>query len=278
VTVSPDGRTVYATSVDLLAFKRDRGTGELTQIAGPAGCVSTTAKGADGAHCVADPEITGATSIAIPPDGRQLYAASGIEAGGAGAVAILDRDRASGALKPVRGRTGCIAISDGCTDGRGLRGAADIAISADGASVYVISFLGCSVGVFDRDAASGALVQKPGGAGTADKHAAVGACSNRVTADRTGFTGGGLAIAPNGRTLFVSARAGLAMYARAARGGALAYKGCVSDDGEDTCDDVKALNIPVAPVVSPDGRNLYVGVQGGDAVAAFDFPRVPRSG
>jgi hypothetical protein len=68
------------------------------------------------------------------------------------------------------------------------------------------------------------------------------------------------------------------MYARAARGGALTYKGCVSDDGEDTCDDVKALNIPVAPVVSPDGRNLYVGVQGGDAVAAFDFPRVPRSG
>lgn len=63
------------------------------------------------------------------------------------------------------------------------------------------------------------------------------------------------------------------MYTRAPRGGTLTYKGCVSDDGEDRCDDVKALNIPISPVVSPNSRNVYVGVQGGDAVAAFDLPR-----
>jgi hypothetical protein len=54
--------------------------------------------------------------------------------------------------------------------------------------------------------------------------------------------------------------------------GALHYDGCVSDDGEGTCDDVRVLNVPISPVTSPDGRNVYVGVEGGDAVAAFDIP------
>jgi hypothetical protein len=52
----------------------------------------------------------------------------------------------------------------------------------------------------------------------------------------------------------------------------------VSDDGEGTCDDVKVLNVPIAPAVSRDGRNLYVGVQGGDAIAAFDIPRPAPGG
>ncbi len=273
VTVSPDGRTVYATSVDVLAFDRDAATGELQQLEGPAGCVAATSEGADGARCIADPDVDGATSIVVTPDSRQVYAASGTDAGGAGAVAILDRDRRSGALTPGRGSGGCISQDPACTSARGLRGAGAITLSADGANAYVVSFLGCAIVVFDRDASSGRLVQKPGAAGAANRHASSGACSNRRQGQAAGFTGGGIALSPDGRTLFVSARAGLAMYARDPRGGALAYKGCVSDDGEEKCEDVKVLNIPISPVVGPRGRDLYVGVQGGDAVAAFDVPR-----
>jgi DNA-binding beta-propeller fold protein YncE len=278
VTVSPDGRTVYVTSVDVLAFRRDPQTGALTQVRGRDGCLAATRRGADGADCVADPEIDGATSVVVTPDGRQAYASSGTDAGGTGSVTILDRDRDTGALTPTRASTGCIGQNEGCSVARGLRGAGAIAVSADGANVYVVSFVGCTLVVFDRDAQTGALTQKRGLAGTATKHADSGACSNRRIGDVTGFTGGGVALSPDGRTLFVSARAGLAMYARAPRGGALSYKGCVSDDGEATCEDVKALNIPVSPVVSPRGRNVYVAVQGGDAIAAFDFPRPARSG
>jgi hypothetical protein len=149
--------------------------------------------------------------------------------------------------------------------------------STGGTSAYALSFIGCGIAVFDRDDATGTLMQKPGEAGTATRHASTGACRNEVRGDR-GFRGGGIGLSADGRWLFVSARAGLAMYARAPRGGGLSYKGCVSDDGEDKCDDVKVLNIPVSPAVSPDGRNVYVGVQGGDAVAAFDIPRAKAAG
>lgn len=276
VTVSPDGRTVYVTSVDILAFKRNRTNGALTRVPGRAGCVAATTRGAADSDCVADPASDGATSIAVSPDGRQAFASSGLDAGGSGAVAILDRNRRTGALTPARGRAGCIGQDPACTSARGLRGASAVAFSADGANAYVLSEVGCSIIVLDREAASGAVAQKPGDAGTATEHAGAGACANSVTGDQPGFRGGGIALSRDGRWLFVSARAGLAMYSRAVRGGTLKYEGCVSDEGESTCEDVKALNIPVAPAVSPDGRNLYVGVQGGDAVAAFDVPREPE--
>ncbi len=273
VTVSPDGRNVYVTSVDVLAFARDPRTGALTRLSGRAGCIAATPKGAGDTACTVDPETGGATSIVVSPDGRQVFASSGTDAGGTGDVAILDRDRTIGALTPGRGALRCVGEGEGCTSARGLRGAAGVLLSGDGSNAYVLSYVGCAIVVFDRDSSGGALTQKPGVAGIARTHADKGACSNRTQAVGPGFVGGGIALSADGRTLFVTARAGLAMYARAPRGGALTYKGCVSDDGEDKCDDVKALNIPISPVVSPDSRNVYVGVQGGDAVAAFDVPR-----
>ena len=272
VTVSPDGRTVYVTTVDLLAFARNPRTGTLTQIAGRAGCVAATRTGEGGANCVADPAVDGATSLMLSPDGRYAYAASGADPGSAGAVAVLRRDRSTGALTPVPGRRGCISQSGACMPAGDLRGAAAVATSPDGANAYVVSFLGCAVAVFDRDAASGALVRKPGAAGSVTRHGDSGACANRRTAQGTGVAGGDVAVSPDGRTVFVTARAGVAMYARGV-GGTLRYSGCVSDDGEGTCEDVRALNAPAAPAVSPDGRNLYVAVFGGDAIAAFDVPR-----
>jgi DNA-binding beta-propeller fold protein YncE len=277
LTVSPDGRTLYVTSVDVLAFARDRRTGALAQIPGRAGCVAAARVGEGGRDCVADPAVAGATSLTVSRDGRQVYAASGGDTGGAAAVAILTRDRATGALTPARGRRSCIAQAGDCTRARGLSGAAAVATSPDGANAYVVSFLGCTVAVFDRDATSGALVQKPGDAGTATRHGDSGACDNRRAAQGGLAAGGDVTVSPDGRTVFVTARAGVAMYARAP-GGALRYLGCISDDGDDTCEDVKALNAPTAPVVSPDGRNLYVAAFGGDAIGAFDMPRRARGG
>ena len=273
VTVSPDGESVYVTSAEVLTFRRDRATGGLTRLPGRTGCVAATGTGAGGIPCVADPAIDGATAIAVSPDGRHAYTTSGADARGSGALAILARDREGGALTPVAGRAGCISQRGDCRRAGGLEGAAAIAFSPDGADAYVISALGCAVVIFRRHASSGALTQRPGDAGVATAHGDSGACANREAGDSTGFTGGAVTVSRDGRSVVVTARAGVALYSRDRGDGSLSYEGCVSDDGEGTCEDVRALNVPIAPVIARGGRDLYVAVQGGDAVAAFDLPR-----
>lgn len=274
VALSPDGRTLYVTSAEVLAFRRDSATGALARIPGREGCVAATRRGAGGIPCRAHPAIDGATAITVSPDGRHAYATAGADADATGAIAILARDSDSGALTPVAGRAGCIARRGDCGRARGLGGAAALAFSPDGSDAYIVSVLGCTLAIFDRE--SGALRQRAGDAGTAGDHGDSGACANRREGDRTGFTGGAVTVSEDGLRVVVTARAGVALYSRAARGGALDYEGCVSDDGEGSCEDVKVLNVPIAPVISPDGRHLYVAIQGGDAIAAFDLPRPPR--
>lgn len=273
VTVSPDGQNVYVTSAEVLTFRRDATSGELTRLEGRAGCVATTRTGAGGIPCAADPAIDGATAIAISGDGRHAYTTSGADPRGSGALAILARDPGSGALTPVPGRAGCISQGGDCRRAGGLEGAAAIAFSSDARDAYVVSALGCAVVLFRRDAGTGALTQRSGDAGIATKHGDSGACANREAGDSTGFVGGAVSVSRDGRSVVVTARAGVALYSRDRRDGSLSYEGCVSDDGEGTCEDVKALNIPIAPVISPGGGDLYVAVQGGDAVAAFALPR-----
>ncbi len=273
VTVSPDGENVYVTSAEVLTFRRDAATGALTRLDGRAGCVATTATGAGGIPCRADPEVDGATAIAVSGDGRHAYTTSGADARGSGALAILARDPGSGALTPIPGRAGCISQRGDCRRAGGLEGAAAIALHRDGRDAYVVSSLGCALVAFRRDATTGALTQRPGEAGVATAHGDSGACANREAGDSTGFTGGAVTVSRDGRSVVVTARAGVALYSRDRRDGSLSYEGCVSDDGEGTCEDVKALNVPLAPVISPGGGDLYVAVQGGDAVAAFALPR-----
>jgi len=154
---------------------------------------------------------------------------------------------------------------------RGVRGASAVAFSADGASAYVLSFVGCGIGVFDRDVTTGALTQKPGEAGAATKHASTGACQNVVAGDR-GFRGGGVALSADGHWLFVSARAGWRC-TRAPRAGGPWSTRAASPTTARTSATTSRSSTSRLPGGEPDGRNLYVGVQGGDAVAAFDIPR-----
>jgi DNA-binding beta-propeller fold protein YncE len=150
LALSPDGRYVYTASSiadGIAVLHRDRGTGALSQPSGRAGCLSQ--KGGGG-RCGVGRALDEVWSVAVSPDGRNVYSVSS-KVNMLGAIA---RERESGRLAQLPGRYGCFirAGFSGCPDGRGLTVAVAVAVSPDGRNVYVASedvYLG-AVAVFRR--------------------------------------------------------------------------------------------------------------------------------
>ena len=73
--------------------------------------------------------------MAVSPDGRHVYVASY----GSHGVAVFARARRTGLLEQLAGRRGCLRHEGGefCGRGRALGGPVSIAVSPDGANVYV---------------------------------------------------------------------------------------------------------------------------------------------
>ncbi len=119
--------------------------GDLT----PAGCIGNPGNGPH--SCIGADGLDGADSVAVSPDGKSVYVASFTS----GAVVVFRR-AANGDLTPA----GCIGNSGtgppSCIGADGLQGADSVAVSPDGKSVYVASFLSEAVVVFRR-AANGDL-------------------------------------------------------------------------------------------------------------------------
>jgi DNA-binding beta-propeller fold protein YncE len=140
--------------------------GKLTQKPGTDGCIS--GDGTGGA-CAEGAGIYGASSVTISPDGKNAYVASWATDGTPydyGAVAIFDRDPATGKLTQKSGKSGCISrdgTGGACAKGVALGGAHSVTVSPDGKSVYVSSYSG--VAIFARDPATGKLTQKSGKSG-----------------------------------------------------------------------------------------------------------------
>src|ERR671923_249731 len=132
-------------------------TGDLTQPAGSAGCVSEG--GSQG--CALGHSLTGPTSVAVSPDGKSVYVASYVD----NAVARLNRNTTTGAITQPAGSAGCVSETGtgSCADGHALSGANGVAVSADGKSVYVASYVSDAVARLDRDTTSGAITHPPGG-------------------------------------------------------------------------------------------------------------------
>ena len=163
IAISPDGRNVYvaAGKSDAIAiFSRDRKTGALTQAQGKAGCVA--ARAAEG--CAVGVGLIAPNSIAVSPDGRNVYAT----ARDAASVTTFVRNRKTGALRELPpSASGCISglPLPGCTAGRALKGPDVVVVSPDGKNVYVGDFFDNAVASFARSKGSGALTQLGGTAG-----------------------------------------------------------------------------------------------------------------
>jgi len=257
---SPDGKNVYATSYRASAidvFSRDAVTGKLTQT----GCVRAvnTCTGAGG--------LGGATGIVISPDGKNAYVASY----NADAVVMFARDATTGALKGL----GCIS-DDGndrqCASGNALRGPNAIVMSKDGRWIYVAASESDSVLTFERDPETGLLTQRGCQLDHAPRN---GSC---VSANAL-VTPAALALAPDGRTLFVASydSNAITVFARDTTTGKLAQRGCLSDityaydeEKKDGCAHVAPLQSPVALTLTADGRRLYVADSVGFTVLERD--------
>ncbi len=147
VAVSPDGRNAYVASDGsgaVAVFDR-AGDGTLTQKPGTAGCISSNGVG----PCVNGKAVRFPESVAVSPDGRSAYVASG----NSDAVAVFDR-AANGTLAQKPGTAACIKEGNGagrCANGEGLDGASSVAVSPDGQHVYTTATISDAVALFDRE-------------------------------------------------------------------------------------------------------------------------------
>ena len=188
IAISADGSFVYTAGSDrLLAsagtprrapWRRSRAAAAVGYRARP-GC--TTGHG-----------LRSAIGLGLSRDGHSLYVASFSSR----SVALLNVS--GGALSQPSGRRGCWSStrkSDGCAAARGLPDAQRVTVSRDGRNVYVLSRDPASVAIFKRKA-GGTLSQLAGPRGCIGPKG----CRKAV-----GLVGGsGLAVAPNGRNVYVT--------------------------------------------------------------------------
>jgi DNA-binding beta-propeller fold protein YncE len=211
--MSPDGAHVYVGSAevggDLLGvFSRSSLTGGLT-------LVEVEQNGVGGVDGLANP-----VDVRVSPDGAHVYVAA------YGAIVVFSRNATTGELtyasNEKNGVDGVVSMSTPWS----------IAISPDGASVYVASGTDSAVVVFGRDAGSGDLTF--------------------VEAELGGLVATGAAgvtVSPDGANVYVSGSNGIAVFER--------------DPGDSTLDFVETVlsadNSYVSLAVTPDGAHVIRG-------------------
>ncbi len=267
IAVSPDGRNVYVASSrsDAIAvFIRDRRNGALSQSRGSAGCIA--AGGDQG--CAEGVGLRVPNSVAVSPDGRNVYATSGAS----NAVVVFQRDRSTGALTQASDGSGCIASppTAGCSTGRALGGPDVVVVSPDGGNVYVGAFFGNAIAVFDRNRSTGVLTQPAG---------VRGCVTNAPTPDcATGLAlqaPEGMGISADGKNLYVATAISNALLnlVRERSTGALSQavdgSGCITDAPTDGCTTGVQIAGANAVGISPDDADVYITTLFSNSVSAF---------
>lgn len=259
--ISTDGATMYVTSLDGLSVFDRAADGTLTQKAGAAGCHTHVVE----QGCSLARGQDNATAVVLSPDGENAYATSSFDDG----IVVYDR-APDGTLTQKAGAAGCITRTgaDGCTDGRLLDIAVDVAITPDGEHVYALAQGDMSDGItiYDR-AADGTLTPKAGAAGCVEQTGQEG-CTN----GRNLLNPSRLALSPDGTDLYVTGP-GISVFDVAADG-TLTQKagaaGCVNTSGGDGCATGRGLSIVGGLAFSADGTRAYAPAQGSSAITVFD--------
>jgi DNA-binding beta-propeller fold protein YncE len=239
---------LLATAVALAA------TGDLTQPAGTAGCVSQDGSG----PCADGYALINPVGVTVSADGRSVYVASQ----NSDAVARLNRNTTTGAITQPAPTAGCISETRPmlCAGGHALKSPQSVAVSPDGKSVYVASAASAAVARLVRNTTTGALTQPAGSAGCVSQTGA-GPCVDGHALNNPL----GVAVSPDGKSVYVTS-AGSDAVARLDRNtttGAITQAagsaGCVSETGSGPCADGHGLDNPFGVAVSPDGKSVYVG-------------------
>ena len=229
----------------------------------PGGCITEQ----DGAHgCAVGDGLYGAVAVSPSRDGQNVYVASYDNS----AVAILDRDRASGTLSSRSDRSRCLArngAAGACIRFDALDGTEDVAVSGDDRNVYAASSTGSNVTTFVRDATDGGLAAAPRGC--------LGAKEPSCTHARAMRGADAIAVSDDDRNVYVTAYDSDAIdVLDRADNGKLTQKsgpaGCLSERDDIACASAAALDGPEAVAVSPHGDSVYVASSRSDAVAVFE--------
>jgi DNA-binding beta-propeller fold protein YncE len=262
VAVSPDGKSVYATSVPdstIVHFDRDTTTGAVT----PKDCITYRLGGFH--HCAQETDgLFEVGSVAVSPDGASLYATSL-----AGAIVRFQRDTTTGALTPA----GCIRAPGagyGCVKiASGLYGADSVAVSADGTSVYAVSASDNAIVRFKRNTTTGALTPKGCIADPADN-------PNPCPETMAGLDhAASVAVSSDGMSVYVAGYDDNAIvrFKRNTTSGALTPKDCTADSGHnpDGCaETTPGLRGAKSVTVSPDGKSVYAAGFRDNAIVRLD--------
>ena len=222
--------------------------------------------------------LAGAFASAVSPDGAHVYVAGRSE----DALALFARDPVSGSLAFVRAYTPADFQNRFTESFIGLDGPEAIAVSADGAHLYVAAYNHDAVSVFARDPLTGLLtlleVERDGVNDLTDPGGTVdgldGATDLALSGDDAGLYVAGTndgAVAVFGRDPDPSSPTyGRLTFREAEKDGV--------DDPSDLGGVVDGLHLASAVAVSPDGATVYATGRGDNALAAFARDLDPGSG
>jgi DNA-binding beta-propeller fold protein YncE len=249
IVASSDGKNVYAGAFfgnAIASFARDPSTGALSQLSGTAACIAESNAACEPGIALGSPE-----GLAIGDNGGNLYVASalsnaittlardpstgalsqsacivqgalqgcasGVQLGGANAVALSPGNRdayvtnllsnsvtsftrsSAGALAQKPYTTGCLVFlrAVGCSFARAMSQPEGIAVAPDGRNVYVAAFGTGAIDVLNRNRATGRVAQKPGLAGCLGR-------SSGCTPARATRGASSIAISPDGRFVYAT--------------------------------------------------------------------------
>lgn len=275
VVVSPDGSSVYTggdTNPGAISeFARSSSDGSLTQLTGDNACIQEQD---DSSECGTNDTAEGldfVTSLAISPDGNNLYSASDAENG---AIAEFARSSSDGSLSQLGNGNNCIEAQDseiGCdVDGSGLSGARTVVMSPDGADVYVATnsddCCDSAVAEFSRSSVDGSLTQLLNPNSCIDEN-------EECPTSGVGLGGGGLAISPDGDNVYASGSvADVAEFTRGQHALTVSIQGsgggAVSDGTggiacPSACSNAYTSNSTVTLTASPASGSTFSGWSGG---------------
>jgi 6-phosphogluconolactonase (cycloisomerase 2 family) len=236
-------------------------------------CVSESGSGG---VCTDGRLLAATNDLAISPDGRHAYATSW-EAGGQGALQVLDRDPLTGRITPRTSSQDCYRdapVSADCVDVRQMVRPQDVDVSADGKHVWVTETGADGVVTFDRDVTTGRLMQKDGDVGCINVAAAEGCRPARAMVNPAEMEQ-----SPDGSSLYVpSLTEGSIAILQIKADGHLeqvsGVDGCVTESGTDgaggPCTDGTAMSSSFQMAVSPDGKHVYGASQITEAITLFN--------
>jgi len=298
VVVSPDGANVYVAdrSGEAVAeFARGAG-GALTQLASPNDCFQEVTVNAPACDTDTGHGLSGAQSLAMSPDGHNLYV------GGTDTIAELSRN-ANGSLTQLASPDNCIqekaddATDCGTETGIGVVEIGSLAVSPNGQNLYSSegNYTG-AVAEFAR-AANGALTQLASPNNCIEENSTGdGGHPAEGCGTQTGHglgEGGALVISPDGANVYVAAtsddcnepcHAALSEFAVNA-GGSLTQlaspNNCIEDTGGSDCGnetgDGLADGNAAGLAISPGSDSVYATGQGDIAEFARSLPSLTVS-